>query len=89
MIQRFIGGSAWRQDEQTFDAVRIDTRQGQFDASYIYIAHVNRIFAEDQDWDSDSHVRRELFGFRAVATRLTMRSDFSSPARPPYATSQA
>lgn len=33
--QRFIGGSAWRQDEQTFDAARIDTRFGKCDATYI------------------------------------------------------
>ena len=61
--QRFIGGSAWRQDEQTFDAARIDTRHGQFDATYIYIAHVNRVFEENQDWDSDSHVLTAGYSF--------------------------
>lgn len=61
--QRFIGGSAWRQDEQTFDAARVDTRQGQFDATYIYIAHVNRVFGEKQDWDSDSHVLTAGYSF--------------------------
>jgi hypothetical protein len=54
--QRFIGSSAWRQDQQTFDAVRADVIQGPFSASYIYIDRVNRVFAEAQDWDSDSHV---------------------------------
>jgi hypothetical protein len=54
--QRFVGGAAWRQDEQTFDAVRIDGDFGRLDASYVYLGHINRIFAEDLDWRSDSHV---------------------------------
>ncbi len=82
--QRFIGGSAWRQDEQTFDAARIDTRLGKLDASYIYIARVNRIFAEDQDWDSDSHVLNASYAF-AESLKLTgfaYALDFNSPATP-------
>jgi len=54
--QRFIGAAAWRQDEQTFDAARADFKSGPFSASYIYIDRVNRVFAQAQDWDSDSHV---------------------------------
>lgn len=54
--QRFIGSVAWRQDEQTFDAIRFDTKLGAFEATYAYIDHVNRIFGEQQDWSSDSHV---------------------------------
>lgn len=82
--QRFIGGSAWRQDEQTFDAVRFDTRHGPFDAAYIYVAHVNRIFAEDQDWDSDSHI---LTAGYSSSEQLRLGGfvyafDFSSPTTP-------
>lgn len=54
--QRFIGAVAWRQDEQTFDAARADFKSGPFSASYVYIDRVNRVFAQAQDWDSDSHV---------------------------------
>lgn len=54
--QRFIGGVAWRQDEQTFDAARIDADFGRLDVTYAWIAHVNRIFGEAQDWNSDSHI---------------------------------
>jgi hypothetical protein len=54
--QRFIGSVGWRQDEQTFDALRMDGKVGGLETTYIYIAHVNRIFAEAQDWGSDSHV---------------------------------
>jgi hypothetical protein len=43
--QRFVGGVAWRQNEQTFDGYRVqyDTQQNlSIDYSYIY--NVNRIF---------------------------------------------
>ena len=54
--QRFIGAAAWRQDTQTFDAARADFKSGPFSASYVYIDRVNRVFAQAQDWDSDSHM---------------------------------
>ena len=54
--QRFIGNVGWRQDEQTFDALRFDLAQGRFKATYAYVAHVNRILGEMRDWDSDSHL---------------------------------
>jgi hypothetical protein len=54
--QRFIGAVAWRQDEQTFDAARIDVAHGRLKATYVYIDKVNRVFGEDRDWDSDSHL---------------------------------
>jgi hypothetical protein len=53
--QRFIGAVAWRQDEQTFDAVRVDGDFGRLDATYAYLGHINRVFAEELDWRSDSH----------------------------------
>lgn len=54
--QRFVGGVAWRQDEQTFDAARLDATFGRFKATYAYVDKVNRILAEDRDWSSDSHL---------------------------------
>ena len=54
--QRFIGAVAWRQDEQTFDALRLDGAWGRFKATYAYVTHVNRILGELRDWDSDSHL---------------------------------
>jgi len=54
--QRFIGNVGWRQDEQTFDAVRADVAWGKFKATYAYVVHVNRILGELRDWDSDSHL---------------------------------
>lgn len=52
--QRFVGGAAWRQDEQTFDAVRADLALGKVKGSIVYVDRVNRVFAEDLDWKSDS-----------------------------------
>lgn len=54
--QRFIGNVGWRQDEQTFDALRIDAAYGRFKLFYAYVIHVNRILGEARDWDSDSHL---------------------------------
>jgi hypothetical protein len=54
--QRFVGNVGWRQDEQTFDAVRLDATWGRFKATYAYVTHINRILGEARDWDSDSHL---------------------------------
>ncbi|MEH0196721.1 alginate export family protein [Caulobacter sp. CCNWLY153] len=54
--QRFVGGVAWRQDEQTFDGLRADFAAGRVKGTYAYITHVNRILGELRDWDSDSHL---------------------------------
>ncbi len=53
--QRFIGAAAWRQDEQTFDAARLDASVGRLKATYLYLDRINRVFGEKLDWDSDSH----------------------------------
>lgn len=54
--QRFIGNVGWRQDEQTFDAVRTDLAWGRFKLFYAYVDHVNRVLGEMKDWNSDSHL---------------------------------
>lgn len=54
--QRFVGNVGWRQDEQTFDAVRADVALGRLKATYAYVTHINRILGEAKDWDSDSHL---------------------------------
>ncbi|MGB0895042.1 MAG: alginate export family protein [Parashewanella sp.] len=46
--QRFVGGVAWRQNEQTFDGARIQYAiNDMFSADYSYIKNVNRIFGPD------------------------------------------
>lgn len=46
--QRFVGSSDWRQNEQTFDAFRIETKRlkgATFD--YIFVDRVDRVFGPD------------------------------------------
>jgi len=53
--QRFVGGVAWRQNEQTYDGYRLQsalTDQLKLDVSYVY--NVNRIFGESSA-KSDLH----------------------------------
>jgi Alginate export len=48
--QRFVGGNAWWQNEQTFDAVRGDFNYfSNSHLTYAYIGNVNRIFGDDAD----------------------------------------
>ena len=59
--QRFVGGVAWRQNEQTYDAARITYKAFEdVTIDYSYVWNVNRIFGPDDgaqpaDWRSDSH----------------------------------
>jgi len=59
---RFIGNVGWRQNEQTFDAVRLGTKAvPDTKVEYGYIWRVNRIFGSESplgSWDSDSHFAR-------------------------------
>lgn len=53
--QRFVGGVAWRQNEQTYDGYRLNAtpiHNLSVDVSYVY--NVNRIFGEDSN-NSDFH----------------------------------
>ncbi|WP_133407689.1 alginate export family protein [Parashewanella tropica] len=46
--QRFVGGVAWRQNEQTFDGARGQyTFNDNFSLDYSFVYHVNRIFGPD------------------------------------------
>lgn len=54
--QRFIGDVGWRQDEQTFDALRLDAAWRGVKLTYAYVDRVNRILGEEKDWSSDSHL---------------------------------
>lgn len=61
---RFIGNVGWRQNEQTFDAVKFDLMPtDQIDINYAYLWDVNRIFGPDEnlDYESDSHLIRASY----------------------------
>ncbi|HTD66421.1 MAG TPA: alginate export family protein, partial [Candidatus Limnocylindria bacterium] len=61
---RFIGDSAWRQNQQTFDAITIgSTPLPDLSLFYGYIWEANRVFGDvdglppaNRDFDSDSHL---------------------------------
>lgn len=57
---RFVGNVGFRQNEQTFDAVRASFRPfEQTTLTYIYVDRVRRIFGDDSsqgEWESDSHI---------------------------------
>ena len=61
--QHFVGFKAWRQNEQSFDALRIEVDGGRTDVDYAYVTRVNRIFgpgdgAQPDAWSSNSHLLR-------------------------------
>lgn len=89
--QRFVGGVAWRQNEQTYDGLRaMLTPTKNLTLDYSYIANVNRIFgpedgAQPADWDSDSHLLHATFkpteghSLRAFAYLLDFENDNGLP----------
>ncbi len=58
--ERFVGGVGWRQNEQTFDAVRYQASlSSEFKLDYSYSNKVNRVFGSKSpqgDWSSDLHL---------------------------------
>lgn len=69
--QHFVGFKAWRQNEQSFDGLRVEVSRPRTSFDYAYLARVNRIFgprdgAQPGAWTSASHLLR---------TSLTLRDD--------------
>ncbi len=61
--QRFVGGAAFRQNEQTFDALRVQWFRGDATLDYSYVNNINRIFGpgdglQPGDWYGDTHLLR-------------------------------
>ncbi|MBU1620376.1 MAG: alginate export family protein [Gammaproteobacteria bacterium] len=58
--ERFVGGVGWRQNEQTFDAVRYQASlSSDLKLDYSYSSKVNRVFGSKSpqgDWSSDVHL---------------------------------
>ena len=57
---RFVGNVGWRQNEQTFDGIRVqNTGLGEFNIDVSYVEQVNRIFGDDSPvgrWDGDTYL---------------------------------
>lgn len=58
--ERFVGGVGWRQNEQTFDAVRYQASVSpSLKLDYSYSSKVNRVFGSKSpqgDWSADLHL---------------------------------
>jgi hypothetical protein len=69
---RFVGNVGWRQNEQTFDAVRVVTKPVEgFKIDLAYVDQVNRIFGDDSPngrWDSSSLLADVDFTLSDVVT---------------------
>lgn len=67
--QRFIGGVAWRQNEQTYDAARVVFKASEkFSIDYSYVFNVNRIFGPNDgvqpaDWHGNFHLANAKWTF--------------------------
>lgn len=57
---RFVGNVGFRQNEQTFDAVRAELRPGpDLTLTYAYLDRIHRVFGDNHpqgEWDSDTHL---------------------------------
>jgi len=57
---RFIGDVAWRQNQQTFDALVLQNKSlAKTTLTYAYLHQINRVFSDRHpqgDWESASHV---------------------------------
>lgn len=58
--QRFIGGVAFRQNEQTFDALKVtNTGIENLTLTYAFVSQVNRVFGEESSqgtFEGDTHI---------------------------------
>lgn len=68
---RFIGSVAWRQNEQTFDALRAEVAGSKLRSDLTYANQVNRIFGPDSpvgEWHGDVLLANvsHTFGFGAL-----------------------
>lgn len=90
--QRFVGGVAWRQNEQTYDALRVQSKHDKLALDYSYVINVNRIFgpgdgAQPGDWKGDSHLLRGSLSFAAHEFgAFAYLLDFENDNGPPNST---
>ncbi|WOI52205.1 hypothetical protein [Parvularcula sp. LCG005] len=92
---RFVGNVGWRQNEQTFDALRVVNKSVEgLTVDVSYVNQVNRIFGDDSPmgrWDSNSVLANAQFKVPAEGVDLTLTGfayllDFEDDA--PAASSQ-
>jgi hypothetical protein len=85
--QRFVGNAGWRQDEQTFDAVRFDTSLWRVKLVGAYIGRVDRVVADAKDWHSNSYLLNAGYAFNDMlkVAAFDYHLKFSTAATNPVA----
>lgn len=84
--QRFVGAVGWRQDDQTFDAVRFQYKTSKLEAIYAYVDRVHGI-TPAFDADVSSHLTNVSYTFlprlksTVYAYRLHDSDDFITAAK--------
>lgn len=72
--QRFVGAVAFRQNEQTFDAVRVDNKSlPGATLTYVYLDRVNRVFGERSSagyFDGNVHLFNASYDLKPVGKLL-------------------
>jgi hypothetical protein len=84
---RFIGNVGWRQDEQTFDAIRLDTTLFRVKLTAAYLSRINRVVGDAKDWKSDSYVLNATYSFSEAVkvTAFDYNLQFTTAAKAPVA----
>ena len=79
--QRFVGAVGWRQNHQSFDAVRVQHRcEGPVEVDYTYVANVNRIFGDNQQMSSHLLYLPIHLGKQDTLTAYSFLLDYDRPA---------
>ena len=89
---RFIGDVAWRQDNQTFDAIALkNTTIKNLTINYAWLWRVNRVQGDQRDWRSNSHLINLSYAACQYATIAAYGYllDFHNPTLPAAAAATA
>lgn len=81
---RFVGNVGWRQDEQTFDAAKFDTKFGKAAVSATYLTRVNRVLADKADINGHGYLLNASYPFSDAlkATAFGYVLDFANSSIP-------
>jgi hypothetical protein len=73
---RFIGNVGWRQNEQTYDSIRLQVRRDRWTLFYAYVDRVHRVFDQDLPIGRHDHRSHLLNASAQVASGHTLLAYF-------------
>jgi len=89
---RFVGDGAWRQDNQTYDAIALkNTSVKNLAINYAWLWRINRSQGDQRDWRSNSHLINLSYApcQYATVTAYGYLLDFYNPSLPASAAATA